>query len=83
MKKKSKIYQNSEFQKNNRETYFCSELVAQALKYVKVLPQEKSASSYWPGTFSQKNKDLKVTNGSNLDIEMILNFDLDSEVDFF
>jgi len=33
------------------EGYFCSELVAAFYKALKLLPQEKAASRYWPGSF--------------------------------
>ena len=32
------------------KSYFCSELVASAYKRLGLLPEEKSASQYWPGT---------------------------------
>ena len=33
---------------SDNRTYFCSELIAAALKYVKLLPQELSSTQYWP-----------------------------------
>tara|TARA_B110000285_G_scaffold232874_1_gene305121 strand:- start:102 stop:497 length:396 start_codon:yes stop_codon:yes gene_type:complete len=32
--------------------FFCSELIALVYKYLGLLPKEKAASQYWPGSFS-------------------------------
>jgi hypothetical protein len=39
-----------EHKQKKERTYFCSELVAAAYKQLGLLPKEKSASQYWPGT---------------------------------
>ena len=54
------------------KTYFCSELAASCLKCLDVLPENVAASSFWPGTFSDKNKSLKLTNDAILEQELII-----------
>lgn len=36
-------------------TYFCSELIAQTLMAMDLLPSSTAACSYWPGCFVQGN----------------------------
>lgn len=40
---------------DNQEGFFCSELLAQLLKELKLLPDSAVPSSYWPGHFSEEN----------------------------
>jgi hypothetical protein len=42
------------------KSFFCSELVATALKRVGLLDPELAASKYWPGEFSQENLNTEV-----------------------
>jgi hypothetical protein len=49
----------------NDKTFFCSELVATALKRCGLLDPEKAASKYWPGDFSiDNNKSINLLNGA-------------------
>lgn len=48
---------------DTEKTFFCSELVATAYKYIGILPVEKSACTYWPGTFSVESN-MKLLQGS-------------------
>eukprot|EP00347_Sterkiella_histriomuscorum_P010769 403374988 len=56
------------------KTYFCSELVASIYKNLGLLPQEKSASRYMPGSFQSK-KGLKLLGGAVLEDDKLVDFD--------
>ena len=62
-------------EKQTNEGYFCSELVAAFFKALKLLPENKAASRYWPGSFAARSK-LKLINGAKLGPEMLVDFDL-------
>ncbi|KAM3135611.1 hypothetical protein pb186bvf_012282 [Paramecium bursaria] len=59
--------------KQENRTYFCSELVAKCYKHLNLLPIEYSSTQYWPGSFSQENKKLKLLYGS-LSPEFLIDF---------
>ena len=59
----------------NKRGYFCSELVAAALKALKLLPDDPPASRYWPGDFSD-SKPLNLSSGATLHPGVLLDFDL-------
>ena len=61
--------------KQREEGYFCSELVAAFFKALKLLPENKPASRYWPGSFCAKSK-LKLMNDAKLGPEMLVDFEL-------
>jgi hypothetical protein len=63
------------FGEEEYESFFCSELVAAALKAVKLLPEGKASSEYWPVAFCQ-NKNLQLLQGASLGLEMLINFEL-------
>ena len=50
---------------NEERGYFCSELVAKALKSVGLLDEKKSSGRYWPVDFSEKNG-LELKRGATL-----------------
>ena len=59
---------------NEEKSFFCSELVASAYKCLGLLPQEISASQYWPGNFSNKGG-LKLQMNAILEDEQFIQFD--------
>lgn len=59
----------------NKRGFFCSELVAMALKAIKVLPPKPPASRYWPGDFSD-SKRLELINGAVLHPGQLIDFDI-------
>ena len=50
---------------NEERGYFCSELVAKALKSIGLLDEKKSSGRYWPVDFSEKNG-LELKRGATL-----------------
>lgn len=60
----------------NDRTFFCSELVAAAYKRLALLPEDRSSTQYWPGSFSQEsNVDwLPLQNGASLSQEYLITF---------
>jgi len=38
-----------------QHSFFCSELVAKALKTLELLPEERASAQYWPSAFSEHN----------------------------
>ena len=56
------------------KTYFCSELVASIFKNLGLLPQDISASQYWPVSFSSR-AGLRLQEGAYLDEEKLLEFE--------
>lgn len=56
------------------KTYFCSELVASIYKNMGLLPQERSASQYWPVSFTSK-AGIKLQGGAYLEEERLLEFE--------
>ena len=56
------------------KTYFCSEIVASVYKNLSLLPQERSASSYMPVSFSQR-KQLLLQQGACLEEEKLIEFE--------
>ena len=72
-RKKSKKDAADQIKKS--KSYFCSELVASALKRVQLLDEHKSASQYWPGDFS-KEKKVELKQGAWLGEEYLIDFSL-------
>mmetsp|Transcript_45747 Transcript_45747/g.115318 ORF Transcript_45747/g.115318 Transcript_45747/m.115318 type:complete len:505 (-) Transcript_45747:273-1787(-) len=59
----------------NDDAYFCSQLVAEALKVLKVLPRGKSSTQYWPSSFEAAAKPpLETLEGCSFDDELTLVF---------
>lgn len=58
-------------QKNKDRGYFCSELIAKAIKSVGLLDQKKSSSRYWPVDFAEKNG-LLLKKGAYLGKEQVI-----------
>jgi hypothetical protein len=58
------------------KSFFCSELVATALKRLGLLEPEKAASKYWPGEFSQEDRlsEAKLQNGAWFGDEQVIEF---------
>jgi len=58
--------------------YFCSELVASALKRVGLLDKELASSRYWPGDFSNEllERSVKLNKGARLGEELVIDFNL-------
>ena len=54
---------------------FCSELVASALKRVGLLPENISATQYWPSDFSTSSH-LDLQKGAYLEDEYLIDFSL-------
>eukprot|EP00742_Colponemidia_sp_Colp-10_P003981 GILJ01004247.1.p1 GENE.GILJ01004247.1~~GILJ01004247.1.p1 ORF type:complete len:435 (+),score=58.07 GILJ01004247.1:722-2026(+) len=53
--------------------YFCSELVAGALKSMEILSDDMSASAYWPVHFSEKHN-IQLQHGAHLGEELMIDF---------
>eukprot|EP00347_Sterkiella_histriomuscorum_P001620 403371331 len=66
---------NSQIIKDDKG-YFCSELVASAYKRLGILDQERAASKYWPGDFSQENANSQsqFRNGAYLGEQYTIDF---------
>jgi len=59
----------------NDDAYFCSQLVAEALKVLQVLPRGKSSTQYWPSSFEAATKPpLEALEGCSFDDELTLVF---------
>eukprot|EP00742_Colponemidia_sp_Colp-10_P002997 GILJ01003198.1.p1 GENE.GILJ01003198.1~~GILJ01003198.1.p1 ORF type:complete len:467 (+),score=67.59 GILJ01003198.1:137-1537(+) len=56
--------------------FFCSELVARAYKEMGLLPEDRGAHTYWPGSFSRVGK-LSLQDGAELGEELMIDFTLD------
>ncbi len=60
------------------KSFFCSELVATALKRLGLLDPIRAASKYWPGEFSQEssgsNGEVKLLNGARFGDEQVIEF---------
>ncbi|CEM01809.1 unnamed protein product [Vitrella brassicaformis CCMP3155] len=60
------------------ETYFCSELVADALKILQVLPNDIPSSDFWPSSFARNNEcDLVLSSGAEMGDEHLIDFNLE------
>ena len=57
------------------EGYFCSELVAAALKKLELLPAEIPAANYLPGAFSRAGS-VKLLKGASYSDEFVIDFSL-------
>ena len=55
-------------------TFFCSELVAAAYKFLGLIDENIPASNFWPNDFSNKKKILFNKENVNLSDEFILEF---------
>ncbi|CAD8157666.1 unnamed protein product [Paramecium octaurelia] len=60
---------------SEKNTYFCSQLVAQAYKKTGILQTELSATQFWPGSFSNEKQDLELTN-AKLSDEYLIGFNM-------
>lgn len=49
---KKKAVEKEESIDNENRTFFCSELVAAAYKYVDLINKDIASSSFWPGKYS-------------------------------
>ena len=58
----------------NKKGFFCSELIATALKKIEVLDKSKPSSKYWPGDFDDEK--LKVVFPARADNGLVIDFDL-------
>jgi hypothetical protein len=57
-------------------TFFCSELVAQALKHLGVLKGDRASASYWPGSFSDLcRQSLPLADGIMIGEERVIIID--------
>eukprot|EP01068_Selenidium_serpulae_P000627 Selendium_serpulae@DN11131_c0_g1_i1.p1 len=65
----------------DKEDFFCSELVANALKILGALKLDAPSAHYWPSSFGQMaNPPLPLENNSSLDDELIVDFHLDPQI---
>ncbi|CAJ1424189.1 unnamed protein product [Effrenium voratum] len=54
----------------NQQDFFCSQLVAEALKVMEVLPRgQRDSAEFWPASFSAKSPGLETCDGCSLDPE--------------
>ncbi|CAD8075791.1 unnamed protein product [Paramecium primaurelia] len=60
---------------SEKNTYFCSQLIAQAYKKTGILQTELSATQFWPGSFSNEKQDLILTN-AKLSDEYLIGFNM-------
>eukprot|EP00405_Crypthecodinium_cohnii_P010772 CAMPEP_0206426078 /NCGR_PEP_ID=MMETSP0324_2-20121206/4165_1 /ASSEMBLY_ACC=CAM_ASM_000836 /TAXON_ID=2866 /ORGANISM="Crypthecodinium cohnii, Strain Seligo" /LENGTH=520 /DNA_ID=CAMNT_0053890967 /DNA_START=82 /DNA_END=1641 /DNA_ORIENTATION=- len=59
----------------NDGAYFCSQLVAEALKVLKVIPRGKSSTQFWPASFEAATKPQPECNdGCSFDDQLTLDF---------
>ena len=58
----------------NKKGFFCSELIATALKEIEVLDKSKPSSKYWPGDFDDGK--LKTVAPAEIENGVIIDFDL-------
>eukprot|EP01066_Platyproteum_vivax_P010401 Platyproteum_vivax@DN4646_c0_g1_i1.p1 len=61
------------------DDFFCSELVANALKALGVVRKDKAGSLYWPSSFSTKAKhsiDEDLIDGAEIGEELLIDFNL-------
>lgn len=63
---------------NAGESYFCSELVADAWKVLGILPADSVGARYLPADFAAKRR-IRVEHGCKLDNELLVDFDIDPE----
>mmetsp|Transcript_65235 Transcript_65235/g.187847 ORF Transcript_65235/g.187847 Transcript_65235/m.187847 type:complete len:495 (-) Transcript_65235:227-1711(-) len=57
------------------EAFFCSMLVAEALKVLEVIPHGKSSTQYWPANFEASHRPpIETIEGTSLDDEMVIDF---------
>lgn len=55
-------------------SFFCSELIAEALKVLGVLPRGKSSTQFWPSSFEVGVETLECNPGCSFDEELELDF---------
>ena len=55
-------------------SYFCSELVAQALMTLRVLPVDRSSVVFWPGDFGSQSPPLRLNEGCSMGDEQLIDF---------
>jgi len=61
------------------EAFFCSQLVAEALKVLEVIPRGVSSTQFWPSTFSVANKQpLETLEGCSFRQELTIDFSMDA-----
>ena len=73
--KKYSLNPSKFFSSSSEETFFCSELVASAYKYLSLLPKSCNTSSYLPVHFSDK-KSLSLEGPFSLGPEHLIDFSL-------
>ena len=56
------------------EGFFCSELVAEAMMALQIIPAEKAASRYWPGDFGAHMPPLALNPGCSIGDELLIDF---------
>jgi len=61
------------------EAFFCSQLVAEGLKVLEVLPRGVSSTQFWPSTFSASHKpQIETLQGCSFRQELTIDFCMDS-----
>jgi hypothetical protein len=58
----------------NKKGFFCSELIATAMKEIGILDKAKPSSKYWPGDFDDEK--LKVVYPARVDNGLVIDFSL-------
>jgi len=69
-------YKSIEKDTGQKNTYFCSELVASIYKILEILPEEKAAERFIPGSFEGPLANTNFINGASLDHELLIDFNL-------
>lgn len=58
-------------------TFFCSELVAEGLKVLKVLPRGKASAQFWPSAFSAEHRPpIELAEDAAFGQQLTIDFDL-------
>merc|ERR1712039_362431 len=61
------------------DAYFCSQLVAEALKVLEVIPRGTSSTQFWPSTFDvRQDPPIVTTEDSSLENQLTIDFNLGS-----
>eukprot|EP00923_Selenidium_pygospionis_P042483 GHVN01073469.1.p2 GENE.GHVN01073469.1~~GHVN01073469.1.p2 ORF type:complete len:575 (+),score=84.09 GHVN01073469.1:3205-4929(+) len=78
----SKLLKQESFDEEEHKDFFCSELVANALKELGVLQRDGTASSqYWPSSFAARTSPPPpLEPNCSLDDELLVDFHLDSTI---
>ncbi len=59
-----------------KKGYFCSELVASVYKRMKIIPDDRPSTRFYPGTFESRANSFEFINGAYLDDEVLIDFHL-------